>query len=71
VCFWCSLKYTHAIDLNFEYVSIYGMDRSVTKIGMILMCRFFNYDLCKLYARLGLMLFVAPLMNISLSTNAP
>jgi hypothetical protein len=28
------------MDLNFVYVSIYGMDRSVTKIGMILICRF-------------------------------
>jgi hypothetical protein len=27
------------MDLNFEYVSLYGMSRLVTKIGMILMCR--------------------------------
>jgi hypothetical protein len=40
VCFWCSLKYTHAMDLNFGYVALYGMFVSVTKIGMILMCRF-------------------------------
>jgi hypothetical protein len=39
MCFWCSLKYTHAMDLNFGYVALYGMDRSVTKISMILMCR--------------------------------
>jgi hypothetical protein len=28
------------MDLNFEYVALYGMSRSVTKIGMILMYRF-------------------------------
>jgi hypothetical protein len=28
------------MGLHFEYVDLYGMDRSVTKIGMILMCRF-------------------------------
>jgi hypothetical protein len=28
------------MDLNFEYVSLYGISRSVTKIGMILMCIF-------------------------------
>jgi hypothetical protein len=40
VCFWCSLKYTHAMDFNFEYVALYGMSRSVTKVRMILRCRF-------------------------------
>jgi hypothetical protein len=40
MCFWCSLKYAHDMDLNFGYISLYGMDRSVTKIGMSLMCRF-------------------------------
>jgi hypothetical protein len=39
MCFWCSLKYTHAMDLNFGYVALYGMYRYVTKLGMILMCR--------------------------------
>jgi hypothetical protein len=28
------------MDLNFGYVSLHGMSRSVTKICMILMCRF-------------------------------
>jgi hypothetical protein len=28
------------MDFNFEYVALYGMSGSVTKIGMILMCRF-------------------------------
>jgi hypothetical protein len=27
------------MDLNFEYVSLYGISRSVTKVCMILMCR--------------------------------
>jgi hypothetical protein len=40
MCFWCSLKYTHAMDLNFGYVALYGISRSVTKACMILMCRF-------------------------------
>jgi hypothetical protein len=40
MCFWCILKYTHAIDLIFGYGALYGMSRSVTKIGMILMCTF-------------------------------
>jgi hypothetical protein len=40
MCFWCSLKYTHAMDLNFGYVALYGLSRSVTKVGIILMCRF-------------------------------
>jgi hypothetical protein len=31
----------------------------------------FSYDLFKLYARISLMLFIAPLMNFSLSTSAP
>jgi hypothetical protein len=39
MCFWCSLKYTHAMDLNFGYVALYGMSRSVTKISKSLMCR--------------------------------
>jgi hypothetical protein len=69
MCFWCSLKYTHDIDLNFGYFTLYGMSRSVTKVGMILMC-IFSYDLCKLYARLSLMLFIALLINFSLSTSA-
>jgi hypothetical protein len=29
-----------AMKLNFGYVAFYGMSRSVTKVGMILMCRF-------------------------------
>jgi hypothetical protein len=41
MCFWCSVKYTHAMDLNFGYVAPYGMSRFVTKVGMSLMCRFF------------------------------
>jgi hypothetical protein len=28
------------MDLKFGYVSLYGMSRSVAKVGMILMCRF-------------------------------
>jgi hypothetical protein len=40
MCFWCSLKYTHAMDLNLEYIALYGMSRFVTKVCMILMCRF-------------------------------
>jgi hypothetical protein len=28
------------MDLNVEYVALYGISRSATKIGMILMCRF-------------------------------
>jgi hypothetical protein len=28
------------MNLNFGYVALYGMSISVTKIGMILMCRF-------------------------------
>jgi hypothetical protein len=66
MCFWCSSKYTHAMKLNFGYVAFYGMSRFVTKVGMILMC----YDLCKLYVRLSVMLFIAPLVNFSLSTSA-
>ena len=31
----------------------------------------FSYNLCKFYARLSLMLFIASLMNFSLSTSAP
>jgi hypothetical protein len=31
----------------------------------------FSYDLFKLYARISLMLFIAPLMNFSLSTSTP
>jgi hypothetical protein len=31
----------------------------------------FSYDLCKLYTRLNVMLFIAPLVNFSLSTCAP
>jgi hypothetical protein len=31
----------------------------------------FYYVFCKLYARLSLMLFIAPLISISLSTRAP
>jgi hypothetical protein len=52
------------MDLNFEYVSLYGMSRSVTKVCMILICIFFSYDFCKLCVRLSLMLFIAPLMNL-------
>jgi hypothetical protein len=40
MCFWCSLKYKYAMDLNFGYVSLYGISRFVTKVDMILMCRF-------------------------------
>jgi hypothetical protein len=40
MCFWCSSKYTHAMDLNFGYVALYGMFRCVTKVCMILTCRF-------------------------------
>jgi hypothetical protein len=40
MCFWCNLKYTHAINLIFGYVAVYSMYRLVTKVGMILMCRF-------------------------------
>jgi hypothetical protein len=58
------------MNLNFGYVALYVMSRCVTKVGMILMCVFFNYDLCKLYASLNLMLFIAPLVNFSLSTSA-
>jgi hypothetical protein len=39
MCFWCSLKYTYAMKVNFGYVALYGMSRSVTKVGVILMCR--------------------------------
>jgi hypothetical protein len=28
------------MDLNFGYVALYGMYRFVTKVGMIMMCRF-------------------------------
>jgi hypothetical protein len=28
------------MNLNIGYVALYGMSRSVTKVGMILMCRF-------------------------------
>jgi hypothetical protein len=59
------------MNLNFVYVALYGMSRYVTKVGMISMCIFFSYDLCKLYARLNVMLFIAPLVNFSLSTCAP
>jgi hypothetical protein len=31
----------------------------------------FSYDLSKLYARLSLMLFIAPLMHFSVTTSAP
>jgi hypothetical protein len=40
MCFWCSLRYTHVMDLTFGYAALYGMSRSVIKVGMILMCRF-------------------------------
>jgi hypothetical protein len=40
MCFYYSLKYTHAMNMNFGYVAPNGMSRSVTKVGMILMCRF-------------------------------
>jgi hypothetical protein len=40
VCFWCSLKYTHDMDLNFGYVALYGLSRSVAKVCMILTCIF-------------------------------
>jgi hypothetical protein len=33
MCLWFSLKYTQAIDMNFGYVALYGMYRSVTKFG--------------------------------------
>jgi hypothetical protein len=39
MCFWCSLKYTHAMDLNFGYVALYDMFRFVTKVCRSLMCR--------------------------------
>jgi hypothetical protein len=71
MCFWCSVKYTHAMDLNFGYVAPYGTSRFVTKVGMSLMCRFFSYELRKLYARSSLMLFISPLLNFSLSTSTP
>jgi hypothetical protein len=58
------------MNVNFGYVALYGMYRSVTKVGMSLRCRFFNYDLCKLYARLSLMFFIVPFVNFSLSTSA-
>jgi hypothetical protein len=64
MCFWCSSKNTHAMELNFGYVALYGMSRFVTKIVMMLMCRF-SYELCKLYASLSLMLFIAPSVNFS------
>jgi hypothetical protein len=70
VCFWCSLKYTNAMNLNFGYVTLYSMSRFVAKVCMILIC-IFSYDLFKLYARLCLMLFIASLMNFSWSTSAP
>jgi hypothetical protein len=38
--FWCRLKNTHDMNLNFGYVAIYGMSRSVPKVGMILICIF-------------------------------
>jgi hypothetical protein len=47
------------MNMNFGYVALYGMSRSVTKVGMILSV-YFSYDLCKLYARLNVMLFIAP-----------
>jgi hypothetical protein len=28
------------MELNFGYVSLYGISRFVTKVGMVLMCRF-------------------------------
>jgi hypothetical protein len=31
----------------------------------------FSYELCKLYASLSLMLFIAPLMNFSVTPCAP
>jgi hypothetical protein len=40
MCFYCSLNYTHAMKLNFGYVAMNGMFRCVTKVCMILMCRF-------------------------------
>jgi hypothetical protein len=40
MCFWCSLRYAHAMDLSFGYVALYGMSIYVTKVSMILMCRF-------------------------------
>jgi hypothetical protein len=40
MCFKCSLKYTHAMDLNFGYVALYYTSRSVSKVCTSLMCRF-------------------------------
>jgi hypothetical protein len=59
------------MELNFGYDISYCMFRLVTKIDMSLMCIYFHYDLCKLYARLNLMLFIELLINFSLSTSAP
>jgi hypothetical protein len=59
------------MNLNFGYVTLYGMSRSVAKVCMILICIFFSYELFKLYARLSLMLFIAPLIIFSVTTCAP
>jgi hypothetical protein len=59
------------MNLNFGYVALFGMSRSVTKICMILMCIFSVMIFCKLYARLSLMLFIAPLLNFSVAPCAP
>jgi hypothetical protein len=64
--FCCSLKCTHDMEVNFGYVVLNGMFRFVTKVDRSLI-----YDLFRLYARLNLMLFIAPLINFSLSTSAP
>jgi hypothetical protein len=55
------------MNLLFGYVALYGMSRSVAKVDVYI----FSYELFKLYARLSLMLFIASLMNFSLSTSAP
>jgi hypothetical protein len=36
------------MDLNFGYVSLYGMSGSVTKIGRVFDVYIFNYELYKL-----------------------
>jgi hypothetical protein len=68
VCFWCSLKYTHAMNFIFGYVSLYGMSRSVAKVFDVYI---FSYDFCKLYASLSLMLFIAPLIIFYVTTCVP
>jgi hypothetical protein len=59
------------MNLNFGYVDLYGITRSVTKKWHDFDVYIFSYDFCKLYARLSLMLFIAPLMNFSVTTYAP